>query len=144
LVEFGGASWRVVVLFCAVEKIVGGICDADFLAGVGGVATGGWGFAAFGVEALDVIGAIEDAFAIVGDYVDQEPGDGVRIGRWDVRGGFAYYFAAIAGFPGRAGVVLAEEGAVFEELGVGGFEGPSGRSGVGFADVDLIAFALQL
>ena len=40
-------------LFRRVEKIVGGIRDADFLVDAAGVAAGGRSFATFGIETLD-------------------------------------------------------------------------------------------
>src|SRR5712675_1338191 len=126
------------------EQIVGGVWRTDFLADVRSVAAGGGCFASFGVEALDGCGAGEHAAAFVGDDVDQEPGNGIWVGRRCVRDGFAGDTAAIAGFPRRPGEMFAEGlSVVVEELRVGGFQRPCELRGVGLADVDLITFRVN-
>jgi len=66
-------------LFPGVEKVVGGIGNADFLAAVRSVAAGRGRFAASGVEALDGGGAGEHAGTFVAHNVDQKPGNGVGV-----------------------------------------------------------------
>jgi hypothetical protein len=113
---------RWVCLFGGVEEVVGGVGGAGFLAGVGGVAAGGGRFAAFGVEALDGGGAGEDAGAVMSEDGDEEPRNGIGIGRRSVGDGFAGDAAAIVGFPRGTGKMLAEGFAILvEELGVGSF-----------------------
>jgi hypothetical protein len=136
---------RSAELLGGVEEVVGGVGGAKFLAGVGGVATGGGGFAAFGVKALDGGGAGEDAGAVVGEDGDEEPGDGIGVGRGSVGDGFTGDAAAIVGLPGGAGKVFAEGFAVLvEELGVWSLESPCELSAIGFAGVDLVALGVEL
>src|ERR1700686_359742 len=128
-----------------VEKVVGGVGDAEFLVCVGGIAAGGWRFAAAGVEALNGGGAGEHASTIVADDVDEKPGNGIGVRRWGVGDGFAGDAAAVVGLPSGAGEMFAEGLAIFvEELSVGSFQGPRELCGGAFAGVDLVALGMYL
>jgi hypothetical protein len=127
-----------------VEEVVGGVGGANFLAGVRGIATGGGGFAAFGVDALDAGGARENAVPFVADYVDQQPWDGVGIGRRGIGDGFAGDAAVIVRFPSGAGEMLAEWFAILiEELGVWGFQDPVELCDTFLASIDLITLGVD-
>jgi hypothetical protein len=129
--------------FWAVEKIVGGVGDADFLVDVVGVAAGGGGFATLGIETLDGSGAGESALAIVADDLDEQPGNGFGIRRRNRNGGFAGNAGAVICLPGRSGEMLAEK-LVFlvEKLSVGSFQGPVELGRFTFTGVDLVAFGV--
>src|SRR6266436_1249686 len=107
--------------FRGVEKVVGGVGDAKLLANVGCVAAGGWRFATFGVEALDCRSAREDTGAVMAEDIDQEPRNGIRVGRGRIGNGLAGDAAAVGRFPRGSGEMFAEGLAIFiEELGIGG------------------------
>jgi hypothetical protein len=126
------------------EEVVGSVGRAEFLAGVIGIATRAWRFATFGVDALDGGGSCEDASAFMADDVDEEPGDGIGVGRGSVGDGLAVDATGIAGHPGWPGEMFAEEIAVgVEEVGVGSFENPGILAVIRFAGVDLIAFGVD-
>jgi hypothetical protein len=90
------------------EEVVGGVGDAEFLAGMCCVAAGGGGFATFGVEALDGGGAGEYAAAFMADDIDEEPGDGIGVRRRCIRNSFAGDAATVVGLPRGAGKMFAE------------------------------------
>src|ERR1700676_175647 len=102
-------------LFRCVEKVVGGIRSADFLAYVRGVAAGRGSFATFGVEALDGCGARENAGAFVAHDVDEKPGNGIGVRRRSISNGFAGDTAAVVRFPGWCGEMFAEGFAILVE-----------------------------
>ena len=132
-------------LFRSVEKVVGGIRYADFLARVCRVAAGCGCFAAFCVEALDGCGAGEYAAAFMAHDVDEKPGNGISIRRRHIRNGFAGNAAPVICFPGRSGKMFAERFSVFvEELSVGRFQPPREFRGTFLADVDLISLRVNL
>ena len=109
------------------------------------ITTSGRCFATLGVEALDGGGAGEYAGAVVGDDVDEQPGDGIGIGRGSVGDGFTGDATAIVGLPRRSGEMFTDGLAVFvEELGVGSFELPEKRRGTFFTGVDLVALGVEL
>src|SRR5271169_489519 len=91
---------RHLALFRGEEEIVGRIRHTYFLVNMCGIAAGSGRFAAFGINALDECYAREHAFSAAADDCDQQPGDGIRIGRRRVSCGFANDAAAIARFPG--------------------------------------------
>jgi hypothetical protein len=133
------------MLFGGEENVVGGVGDAQLLIGVGGVAARCGSLAAFGAEALDEAGAGEDAGAFVADHTDEEPRNGIGVGRGRVRSGFAGDAATVAGFPGGTSEMLAERFAVLiEKLSVGSFQGPGELGGIAFAGIDLVALGMDL
>jgi hypothetical protein len=108
------------------------------------VAPGGRGFAALGVQALDGSGTRKDAIAFVADDMNEEPRNGIGIGRGSVRNSFAIDAAGVASQPRGSFEMLAEEIAVgVEEVGVWSFQSPGELGAVGLASVDLIAFGVE-
>jgi hypothetical protein len=132
-------------LFGSEEEIVGGVGGTKFLIGVVGIAARGGGFAALGIKALDGCGAREDAGAFMTDDTDEEPGNGIGIGRGSIGDGFAVDAARVTCEPGGAGEMFAEEVAVgVEEIGIGSFQNPGVlRVFASFAGVDLVALGVN-
>jgi hypothetical protein len=143
--EFGEEQKDARALFGCVEEILGGIWHAYFLACVGRVTASGRRFATLSIEALNGGGARKYSVALVTDYVDEQPGNGIGIARRSTGHGLTGDTATIASFPGWASEVPAERFSVFvEELRVGGLQSPSELRDTLLADVDLIAFGVDL
>lgn len=132
-------------LFGRIEKVVSGIGDAKLVIDMLGVAAGGGEFASLGVDALDGRGARKDAVSFMTYDVDKQPGNGIGIGRRCIGDGFAEDPAAVGGFPGRSGEMLAKELAVFvEKLSVGCLQCPGEVWTIAFTGVNLIALGVDL
>src|SRR5713101_8449858 len=128
-----------------VEKVVGGVWNAELLAEVRSVAARRRCFAPFGIETLDGCGAGQHAAAIVADDVDEKPRNRISVRRRRIGNGFAGNTAAVVRFPGRSGEMFAEGLAILvEELGVGSLQRPSELRCVALAGVDLVALGMDL
>jgi hypothetical protein len=133
------------VLFGRVEKIVGGVGDAHFVAGSSGIAAGIRGFAAIGVDALNGSSAGKNAgAALMADHMKEQPRNRVGLGRGRAGYSFTDHAAAIVGSPGGPTEMLAEGFSVFsEELRVGLLERPAKTRDSFLAGVDLIALGVE-
>src|SRR5712675_2776709 len=123
------------------EQVGRGVGHARFLAGIGLVAALGGRDAAYGRDPQDSLGLVEDAGALAGFDVEQQPRDRARRGRRRVRLHGADHLAAAQRLPGRAGVVLADLllGGI-EQRGFRRLEGPGPGAGVVLAaGIDLHA-----
>src|SRR4029077_12529463 len=124
--------------------MVGGIWHANFLASVDRVATGSRRFAALGVQALNLCHAREHPVALVAYHVDQQPGNGITIGRRNCGNSLALHAAAIAPFPRRSNGMLAKRLAILvEELRLGSLQRPSELRRTFLADVHLVALRVH-
>ena len=131
-----------------VKVIISGIRTFAFRGDVPGVATCGGRLAVVCVDALNGRDLEKQAVSRASDNVDEEPGNGIGIGGFDMGDGFAGDFAAIGQLPTGSGKMGADDFAlIIFQLRVGRFERPGevavdGRlagvdlrsSGVGYKD----------
>jgi hypothetical protein len=100
------------------------------------------------VQPLNRCDAREYAGSGVAGGGQQQPRDGVGVGRFETRCYFTDDFASVVVFPGWPSVMFRDQFVLgVEELCVGGFENPGELLvgiGAGLADVDLIAGGVSL
>ena len=140
-----------------VKVIISGIRTFVFRGDVPGVATCGGRFAVVCVDALNGRDLEKQAVSRASDNVDEEPGNGIGIGGFDMGDGFAGDFAAIGQLPTGSGKMGADDFAlIIFQLRVGRFERPrevavDGRlagvdlrsSGVGDQNDMLVSWSLN-
>src|SRR6516162_318066 len=128
------------------KDVVGGVGDAHFLVHVGFVAAAVWRFASPGVEPLDRSDLCQRAFATaMARDRDQQPRDGILVGRGVVGRSFPGDAAAVVGFPRRSAVMLAERLAVLVgKLRVDALQGPSKLCAIRLATVNLRSCGVDL
>jgi len=122
-----------------VEVIVGGIGALAFSVQVRGVAAFRGRFTVVSVDALNGRDVEKQAVSRASNDVDEEPRNGIGIGRVDVGDGLAGDFAAIGQLPTGSGEMAADDFALFIfQFCVGRFERPRELAvGGGLAGVDL-------